>query len=495
MANIRTLKLNLLADTTDFAHGIKKASGQTESFSNNIVKNMKYAAGAAIAFGVAFGVSAVKAAAADQKSQKQLALALQNTTKATKGQVAEVEKYITKTQLAYGVSDSKLRPSLAKLVRVTGDVTKSQDLLNLALDISAGTGKDLETVTGALTRAQQGNLAGLKKLGIPLSDTIIKNKDLQAALDITKDKFKGAAKAGAETFSGKLAIFNETMGEAKETIGTAIITAIQPFAEKWMPLAATGVQHFIDGLLGQNNAGGLKGAIEDNQTSIYELGQKVSGFFTYLENNKQKLKDIAVIIGSIFIGAKAGAAVSAMVTALSVLRSAFVRTTAVAATTAAAEAAATGGASLLAALPAITAIAVAFGLPALIGMYSQNKNQPQIPKGVVKGAVTSGEQQQKHGVGAGARAGIGVADPNVQPRWSLPPGMDIYGNTTEDSSTGTTTGTSNRKNFMSSRRGNTTTIINLNGIVDAESARRSIETVLQSSSVRTQAVQVQGSLI
>lgn len=475
MANVRTLKLNLLGDVSEFKKSMKKAGHDVDDFGSNVAKSMKYAAGAAIAFGVAFGVSAVKAAAADQKSQKQLALALQNTTKATKGQVAEVEKYITKTQLAYGVSDSKLRPSLAKLVRVTGDVTKSQDLLNLALDISAGTGKDLETVTGALTRAQQGNLAGLKKLGVPLSDTIIKNKDLQAALQITQNRFKGAAKAGAETFSGKLAIFNETMGEAKETIGTAIITAIQPFAEKWMPLAASGVQHFIDGLLGQNNAGGLKGAIEDNQTSIYELGQKVTGFFTYLENNKQKLKDIAVIIGSIFIGAKAGAAVSAMVTALSVLRSAFVRTTAVAATTAAAEAAATGGASLLAALPAITAIAVAFGLPALMGMYSQNQNKPQIPKGAQKSAQEQGAAQQETGVGAGGYGGLqyGTAQENA--------GGNGWGG--------------GRRGFMSSRRGNTTTIINLNGIVDAESARRSIETVLQSSSVRTQAVQVQGSLI
>jgi hypothetical protein len=40
-----------------------------------------------------------------------------------------------------------------------------------------------------------------------------------------------------------------------------------------------------------------------------------------------------------------------------------------------------------------------------------------------------------------------------------------------------------------------TTIINLNGIVDAESARRAIENILKSSSVRTGAVNVNGSRI
>jgi len=472
LANIRTLKLNLLADTTDFSRGIKNATGQTESFSSKIAKSLKVASFAAAGLATAFAVDAVKAAAADQKSQKQLQLALKNTTKATNAQVSSVEKWITKQQLAYGVSDSKLRPSLAKLVRVTGDVKKSQDLLNLALDISAGTGKDLESVTNALTRAQQGNLSGLKKLGIPLSDTIIKNKDLSAGLKIAEDRFKGAAKAGAETFDGKMRKLNESIGEAKESIGGAIITAIQPFADKWMPLAATGVQHFIDGLLGQNNAGGLKGAMKDSQIEIFNTGQKIAGFFKTLKDNKDLLMDIGKLIAAIFIGAKAYAAVAAMAGALSKLRLAFAATTAVAATTAGAEAAATGGASLVAALPAIAAIATSFGVLGLLAAWSPNKNKPQISKGAIKSSVTSGAAQQETGVGAGAYGGLGYGDGGAA--------GNGYGQ-----------GVGAPRRFMA--RG--TTIINLNGIVDAESARQSIEKVLQSSSVRTVPVQVQGSLL
>jgi len=164
--------------------------------------------------------------------------------------------------------------------------------------------------------------------------------------------------------------------------------------------------------------------------------------------------------------------VAAMAGALSKLRLAFAATTAVAATTAGAEAAATGGASLVAALPAIAAIATSFGVLGLLAAWSPNKNKPQISKGAIKSSVTSGAAQQETGVGAGAYGGLGYGDGGAA--------GNGYGQ-----------GVGAPRRFMA--RG--TTIINLNGIVDAESARQSIEKVLQSSSVRTVPVQVQGSLL
>lgn len=463
MANIRTLKLNLLADTTDFANGIKKASGQTEGFGKQVANNMKIAAVAAAGMAFAFGVSAVKAAAADQKSQKQLALALKNTTKATNAQIASSEKWITAQQFAYGIADDKLRPALAKLVRVTGDVKKSQNLLSLALDVSAGSGKDLETVTNAISRAQQGNLTGLKKLGVPLSDTIIKNKNLAAALKITEDRFKGAAAQGADTLSGKMAIFNQRMSEAKETIGTAILTAIQPLAEKWLPKISSGVTNFVGGLTG---ATGMNQAVKDGQENIFILGQNVASFFKTLNDNKGLLKNIGILIGSIFIGAKAGAAVGAMVTALSTLRAGLAATTVVAAETAAAEAAATGGGSLLVALPAIIAIGAAFGIPALINFWA-NKNKKREPgKSSTNTKLPNGQYLEVPGTMVG-------------PNGELPPGAVPYVSPSPSIK-------------RSSFRQSAPVTINLNGIVDGESARRSIERVMQQSSIRTGAVNLNG---
>ena len=302
MANIRTLKLNLLADTTDFAAGIKKASGQTESFSGklksglaSVAKSAALAGVAVAGMAVAFGVDAVKAAIADQKSQKQLAVALKNTTKATNAQVKSVENWITKQQFAYGIADDQLRPALAKLTRVTGDVQKAQDLLSLAMDVAAGTGKNLSNVTDALVRAQNGNLAALKKLGVPLDDATIKNKDLAKALDITASKFKGAAAANADTFAGKMAIFNQRVNEAKETIGAAILDAFQPFAEKWLPKISTLVTQIADGFAGK----GGKGDGASLGKSIKNVATAMSDFINIISGSTDKTKTMSDAIKSI----------------------------------------------------------------------------------------------------------------------------------------------------------------------------------------------------
>lgn len=503
MANIRTLKLNLLADTDNFSKGIKKATGQSESFAKKLGKNFAIAGAAIGGAAIALGIDAVKAAIDDQKSQKQLALALKNTTKATNAQIKASEKWINSQQLAYGVADDELRPALAKLVRVTGDVKKSQDLLSLAMDISAGAGVSLETATNAVVKAQQGQFKGLKTLGVPLSDTIIKNKDLGAALKVAEDRFKGAAKAGAETLNGKLVIFNKSMGEAKEAIGTAILTALQPLAEKWLPKIATGVQHFLDGLMGTGENGGLNGAIKDGQDGIYEFGEKTRGFFKFLKDNQDTLKRTAILIGSIFIGSKAGAAVGLMVTALQTLRGAFVRTTAVAATTAAAEAAATGGGSLLVAAPAIGAIIAAFGAVGLMGLLNFK------PKKKKKNSGAQGFSDDYFGGNlAGAGLGEGDVDSNgmvwfngkkvfYRPYMSQGKNRDLLGRTKPKA--GMKAGEAYRlggpQNFRQSGNSGNQTIINLNGIVDAESARRSIEALLQSSSIRTGAVNLNRAVI
>ena len=146
MATQRTLKLNLLADVDKFGKGLDKAGRDAQTFGDKVKAYGKIAAGALAAVGAAaavmavkLGVDAVKAAVEDEASQKQLAIALKNTTNATKAQIKSTEDYITRQQLAFGVADTKLRPALANLARATGDVGKAQQLTNLAMDISAAT--------------------------------------------------------------------------------------------------------------------------------------------------------------------------------------------------------------------------------------------------------------------------------------------------------------------------------------------------------------------
>ena len=187
------------------------------------------AAPAALALGVLadFAGDAVKAFMEDDIAAQILATSLRNTTGATDAQIASVEKFITQTSIAAAVSDDELRPALEKLVRGTGDVTKAQDLLSLALDISAGTGKDLSAVSDALSKAFNGQLGPLKKLDPALAKLIEDGATTDEVFAALAGTFKGAASTSANTASGKMKSFSIQMGEFKESVGAAVMPLIQ----------------------------------------------------------------------------------------------------------------------------------------------------------------------------------------------------------------------------------------------------------------------------
>jgi hypothetical protein len=238
MADVRTLKLSLLADVQKFLSGMDKADNATKSFSGQIgkyskamAKSFAIAGAAAGAYAIKIGIDGARAAVEDEASQKQLAEALRNTTQATDAQIKSTEDYITKQQIAFGVADTKLRPALANLARATGDVGKAQQLTNLAMDISAATGKDLETVSLTLSKAYNGNIGALTKLGIPLDDAIKKSGDFNLVQGELVRLFGGAAKANTETYAGQLAIVTERVGELKESIGVALLPTMKTLLE------------------------------------------------------------------------------------------------------------------------------------------------------------------------------------------------------------------------------------------------------------------------
>ena len=278
MADIRSLKLELLADTAQFSTGLNKASTDTQSFTSKVDKIVATAAkaflGLATAVGTAafaIGVSAVKAAIEDEKAQVSLAQTLRNTTKATDQQIAATEDYIDATARATGVADDQLRPSLDRLVRSTQDVTKAQKLQQLALDIAAGTGKDLAAVTEALGKAYDGNLGALKRIGVPLDENIVKTKDFDAAVIALSETFAGQAAAAAETFAGRMQRVQIAVDEAKEQIGFALL----PFMEKLAKFVTDNLVPALEGLVnGLTRSGkqGLTKAFYDAGTGAVTFG-------------------------------------------------------------------------------------------------------------------------------------------------------------------------------------------------------------------------------
>ena len=234
----RTLKLSILADVDQLKKSLNTGSTEVQSFGDKIGDFGKKAglafaaAGAAAgAYAVKLAVDGVKAAIEDEAAQIRLATALKNATGATNQMIASVEEQILKTSLATGVADDKLRPALQRLALSTNDVTKAQDLLNLALDISQATGKGLDSVANALGKAYDGNTAALGKLGIGLSTAELKAMSFTDVQSKLTDLFGGAAAANAETFAGRLEILKVTFDEAKESVGARLLPIIQQLVE------------------------------------------------------------------------------------------------------------------------------------------------------------------------------------------------------------------------------------------------------------------------
>ena len=271
MAGERTFVVKFLSDTdnatrgfgklTSGLKGIDKATGGLIPGFSNI------GIAATAAFGaVAAGLTiAAKAAIEDEKSQALLQRQLEKTFGANEELTTSAERYISVTQLRTGTSDVELRDSLATLVRATGDLTKSQDLLNIAQDISAATGKDLSGVSLALAKASQGQFTALSRLGIPLDDSTKKSKDFGKVLETLEGQFGGAADAAANTFGGKLKIIQGQFGEIIETIGAALLPYLDKFATFLVENVAPAVQR-ITTVIGE------KGLIAGFQQLVYESG-------------------------------------------------------------------------------------------------------------------------------------------------------------------------------------------------------------------------------
>lgn len=201
--------------------GIKKAQRELQGVARNITRAFDVAVAGAIA-GVAVGLGkATKAAVEDQKSQALLATQLRNTVAASDAQIASVEQSISKMQLQASVADDEIRPAFASLVRATGDVTKATGLTSLALDVAAGTGKSLSSVSLALGKAVNGSSTALVKL-------VPSIKGASSPLAELDKQFKGAAEsaADADPYQRLQIIF----GEIQEQVGAELVPILQEFA-------------------------------------------------------------------------------------------------------------------------------------------------------------------------------------------------------------------------------------------------------------------------
>jgi len=289
----RTLKLSILADVDDLKKKLGEADKAVETNSSKIGEFGKkaaaafaVAAAAAVAYAGKLAVDGVRAAIEDEQAQLRLANALRQATGATDAQIAATEDMILKTSLATGVADDKLRPAMQRLAVSTKSTEEAQKLLTLALDISAASGKDLETVANALGRAQDGNQAALGRLGLGLSKAELATLSFTEVQAKLAELYGGAAATNAETFQGKIDRLKVGFDEAKESLGVALLPAVEQFITFLNDQGIPTLNAFIAGLTGDE---GLSASLTETQKGAESFGKAIgvvsgiiSGFITFL---------------------------------------------------------------------------------------------------------------------------------------------------------------------------------------------------------------------
>jgi hypothetical protein len=276
-----TLNFKFLANDKGLRDGIARSKNQLnglEKVGKKVGSGLKTALSLA---GIGLGLTAAVRGATDFAmkanedilSQRMLARQLKVTLGATENQIASQERWIQKVSLSTGLLDDTLRPAYAAALRVTGNASKAQDLLNVSMDTAAGTGKDLGIVVKSVGRAYLGNLGGLQKLvpGIKKGDN---------AMTYLKKNFKDARLTLASPFDRAMV----AVDSLQEQIGTSLLPVFQGFAD-WFTNNSPEISQFFSDLVDPNSKTG--GAIKKLADNFEKLSIQVDNFFKQFDENKK----------------------------------------------------------------------------------------------------------------------------------------------------------------------------------------------------------------
>jgi len=280
--------------------GLERATKELKGFDKVVatgsfrLKTFAKAGGIAAAAGMAiFAKNSIEAALAQERLDKQLQLTLRSI-----GQEFElpgVKTFIADLQRATNITEDQLVPALRQLVAQTGNLDTSQTLLSKALDISAGTGADLNSVLDAINKAAIGNYKSIAALGVGFTVAEAKSMGFVKLMQ-SLDKYAGSAEAQTKTFAGQLERFKITAGEAGETIGqsflvfASLITTgssnLDVFSAK-LDIAAEKSSNLLVGLGVSFSKGGLNGFLDLANLNLDVL---TGDFQTFQRLEKQGLK-------------------------------------------------------------------------------------------------------------------------------------------------------------------------------------------------------------
>jgi len=274
----RSLYVGLKADTKGFGKSLSKAEKRMQMFKNTakIVGTAVAASFAAMgAAALLFGKSAITAALEDQKSQVLLAKTIKNNAKARKGLLKDSEATISALESQYNIVDDKLRPAFGKLVMATKSVSKSQKIIRTAIDISAQSGKSLDSVVSALSRAYLGSNTALSKLGLGIDKAKLKTMSFDQLLQQLTKSTGGAGKAAAGTYQGAVDGLSIAWGNFQESVGYKILPKLQTMLKY--------VKTKVVPWLGEVKKG-FDGVGKDESSPAQTLGRAIHSMFLSFQN-------------------------------------------------------------------------------------------------------------------------------------------------------------------------------------------------------------------
>lgn len=200
---------------------MKVTSQDAFSVMNRVGKTafLGIAAGASVA---AVGLlKFTQAAAAEQANVAKLTTQIRTLDVAQQKSAANVEQVIKQREkLAF--ADDQLRDSLTLLISQTGDYEESLKRQRIAMDLSRGTGLDLQLASKLVGKVTEENIEVLKRYGI----TIGKGATETEALAIIQGRFAGQSEAYAKTAAGQWERVTNEFQNMQETIGAALLPVV-----------------------------------------------------------------------------------------------------------------------------------------------------------------------------------------------------------------------------------------------------------------------------
>jgi hypothetical protein len=449
----RSISIGLSANTKNFAKSLRSAEKNLERFKNGVRVVSTAVAASFTAMGAAaifFGKNAVEAAIEDDKAQKQLAKTIKNNTKSQKDLTKAAEKTIEALQFQFNIADDKLRPAMAKLVTATKSVSKSQTLMRLALDVSAGTGKSLDSVVGALSKAYLGNKTSLGKLGVGIDKAKLKTMSFDQITKNLSTTFSGQAKSASDTYAGSVEGLRIAWSEFQESVGYKILPKLKGMLNYIKNDLLPFLGEVRDGFTGTQQetispklrAVGKAMGYEPGKSAAYTLGESLKTMAESFEKLFTSLADPKGKDGASTLDTIAGA-MTTFANAITSITNAV------------------RGAKEWWDTPG-------FWQTGDISLFGRNFDVTPWDNGA---SGPDGRRAMGGPVSRNRPYLVGERGPEL----FVPSGSGAI--------------RSNRQTM-----GGGSTVINLNGIVDAESARRSIEQLMRRSSLRTGTVNLNGSI-